>query len=207
MAQAAKLDLFKQHKQEYVARAEPALVTVAAAKYLTIDGCGSPGGEEFQAKIAALYGLAFTIKMSCKFAGGRDYKVCSLEALYSGGEAAFADTPREQWRWKLLIRTPTFIGAAELRSAKEALREKGKPPEFEGAKLETLREARCVQALHVGPYDDEERTVQAMKRLAADQGLALVGPHHEIYLSDPRRTAPERLRTIIRVPVRRADQP
>ena len=202
MAKNDKLDLYKTHKDEYAAPRKPTLVAAGPAKYLTVEGRGAPGGEEFQAKIGALYGLAFTMKMACKFGGGQDYKVCPLEALYFGDEDTFRRTPPDQWRWKLMIRTPQFIKAAELKSAKQALREKAKPPEFEQATLETLREGRCVHMLHVGPYDQEEQTLAAMKQLAADNGLTFAGPHHEIYLSDPRRVPPERLRTLLRMPVR-----
>jgi len=201
---AEKLDLHRKHKAEYVAPKSPALVEVKPAKYLAIDGKGAPGGEDFQAKIAALYSMAFTIKMARKFAG-RDYKVCGLESLYWAGRKGQdpAATPLDQWRWKLLIRVPGFIDETDLAKAAEALAAKGKPPAFKQVRIETLEEGPCVQVLHVGPYSDEGKTVARMMEFARAEGLTPRGRHHEIYLSDPRRVPPERLRTLLRQPVRR----
>ena len=205
MANTQKLDLHKEHKQEYVTPKTPKLVEVGPAKYLAIEGEGEPGGEVFQAKVKAMYGMAFTIKMTKKFAG-QDYKVCHLEGLWwgEGKGAEFFELPRDQWRWKLLIRVPEFIGPDDLKQARETLLKKGKGPEVIEVELETLAEGPCVQMLHVGPYSTEPETVEAMRRFAADNGLTLRGRHHEIYLSDPRRVAPERLRTILRQPTSRS---
>jgi hypothetical protein len=96
---------------------------------------------------------------------------------------------------------PEFITARDLKQTGATLKEKGKEPAAE-VRLETLREGRCVQVLHTGPYADEPATVTRMKALVEGQGLSFVGPHHEIYLSDPRRVAPEKLRTILRMPVK-----
>ncbi len=194
-----KLDLYTQHKSEYVTPKEPALVDVSPAKYLTIDGQGAPGGDAFEAAIGALYGRAFTIKMTKKFAG-RDYKVCHLEGLWGDDPTkCIFDQPKETWRWKLMIRVPDFITAQDLKHAAAKLREKGKPAD--GVKLETLREGKCIQVLHVGPYSDEGETGRRMLALEREKGLVQHGLHHEIYLSDPRRVPPERLRTILRQPV------
>ncbi len=203
MPKTEKLDMCKANKADYAANKKaPQLVKVSPAKYLTISGEGAPGGDVFNAQMAGLYGAAFTIKMTRKFAGKGDYKVSMLEGLWWGHGDDFFNEPRDTWCWKLLIRTPEFITAADLKQAKAALAAKGKPPEFKLVKLETIREGECVQMLHVGPYRDEPRTVEAMRTFAAGEGLAFAGTHHEIYLSDPRRVAPERLRTILRYPVR-----
>ena len=204
MAEAKKLDLYKEHKAEYVAKKTPALVKVAPARYLTIEGIGEPGGEDFQAKVQAMYGVAFTIKMTRKFVGKGDYKVCHLEGLWWAGanKHDFMSVPKDRWKWKLLIRVPEFISADDLSSAKAALREKGKPPEFEQVRLETIDEGPCVQMLHVGPYADEPASLAAMAAFAEEEGVAFHGLHHEIYLSDPRRVPPERVRTILRHPVK-----
>src|ERR1035437_11124039 len=101
-----KIDLYKLHKAEYAATQKPALVELKSATYLAISGQGAPGGELFTASIGALYGVAFTIKMTRKFAGKQDYAVCKLEGQWWGdGAQNFATLPREQWLWKLLIRT------------------------------------------------------------------------------------------------------
>jgi hypothetical protein len=198
-----KLDLYTVHKTEYVTPREPVLVKVGPAKYLAIEGQGAPGGEEFQAKIGALYNVTFTIKMAKKFAG-QDYTVCKLEGVWwaAGEHKEFMGLPKEQWRWKLMIRAPEFIGAKELQAAIAKLREKGKPAEVSSVKLENLKEGVCVQVLHVGPYDAEPASIVKMKEFASAKGLSFYGLHHEIYFSDPRRVAPAKLRTILRNPVR-----
>jgi hypothetical protein len=190
-----KVDLYKLHKADYVTPKEPVFVRIGAAKYLTVEGQGEPGGEMFQSMLGALYAAAYTIKMTKKFAG-QDYKVCGLEGLWWGFEGA-----RETWRWKLIIRVPEFIAARDLKDAVARLKEKGKGDLPEKVRLETIKEGRCVQMLHVGPYSAEPATVERMKAFAEASGLSLRGPHHEIYLSDPRRVAPEKLRTILRFPV------
>jgi hypothetical protein len=197
-AQAEKIDLYKLHKAEYVGPKEPVLVQVGPAKYLTAEGVGAPGGEKFQQAVGALYQVAYTTKMAKKFAG-QDYKVCQLEGLWWGIE--LMETP-DKWPWKLLIRVPDFISARDLKETAARLKEKGKGEPAVEVRLDTLKEGRCVQVLHTGPYANEPATVARMKALAESKGLAFVGPHHEIYLSDPRRVAPEKLRTILRMPVK-----
>jgi len=215
MSKTDKVDLYKEHKAEYVASVKaPALVEVSPARYLTVAGRGEPGDGAFTAAVAALYGAAFTIKMSRKFAGLRaasprqagkgDYKVCGLEGLWWGeGEGEFFNQPRQTWYWKLLIRTPDSITAADLKQAKAALAKRGKGPECQEVKLETIKEGLCVQMLHAGPYATEPQTISLMRQFAEGNGLTFHGLHHEIYLSDPRRVAPQRVRTILRIPVRR----
>ena len=198
-----KIDLYKQHKADYAATRKPALVDLKPASYLAISGQGAPGGPEFTDSIGALYGAAFTIKMTRKFAGKQDYGVCKLEGQWWGdGAQNFATLPCEQWRWKLLIRTPDFISDQDLRKAVAVLLKRGKAADVKRVQLETLAEGRCVQMLHVGPYEKECETVAVMKAFAEKQQLQFSGRHHEIYLSDPRRVAPERLKTILRQPVR-----
>jgi len=200
-----KLDLYKEHKEEYVARRKPVLVDAGPARYLAIEGHGEPGSEMFATRVGALYGVAFTIKMTRKLAGLGDYKVCHLEGLWWADKDGvdFLDVPRREWQWKLLIRTPDFVTAGDLRRAKETLRDRGKAPEAAEVKLARISEGRCVQMLHIGPYDAERETIAMMDAFAEEQGLVRKGLHHEIYLSDPRRVPPERLRTILRHPARR----
>lgn len=203
MAKTDKLDLFKQHKDDYKASAKaPAIVAPAAGTYLALAGRGEPGGDEFQARVGAMYAMAFTVKMTSKFVAGRDYKVAPLEALWwHDGDEEFSQVPPESWCWKLLIRTPEFIGEENLCDARAGLEAKGKGQFVSEVALEVLDEGPCVQMLHVGPYDREQITIDEMITFAATKGLILHDLHHEIYLSDPRRTAPERLKTILRHPV------
>jgi len=185
-----KIDLYKTHKAEYVAPKKPVIIECKAAQYLAIDGEGEPGGAGFETAIGALYNVAFTIKMAKKFAG-RDYAVCKLEGLFVKRE-----------KWTLLIRTPDFISAADLRKAQTMLKEKGKGPEVARVRLEKLNEGRCAQVLYVGPYPGIPAAINALHAFAESQKLRVHGTHHEIYLSDPRRVAPAKLKTILRAPVR-----
>jgi hypothetical protein len=200
-----KIDLYKQHKDQYTMAKKPVLVKMDEATYLTICGQGAPGGPEFSDKVGSLYGMAFTVKMTRKFAGLQDYVVSKLEAQwwFDGESQDFANAPKEQWNWRLMIRTPPLVEQKELDDAAKKLVEKGSASCPDQVKLEAVTEGLCVQMLHVGPYADEGRTICAMNAFAAQQGLTFHGRHHEIYLSDPRRIAPEKLKTILRVPVRR----
>jgi hypothetical protein len=197
-----KIDLYRLHKNDYAAPKKPVLLDIAPATYLTISGQGAPGGEQFTICIGALYGMAFTIKMTRKFAGQQDYAVCKLEGRWwSDSAACFTQLPQDQWQWQLCIRTPEFITQAELDTAAAVLVKRGKGAKVDRVGLETIAEGKCVQTLHVGPYDQEGRTAALMQTFAEKQGFAFHGRHHEIYLSDPRRVAPEKLKTILRRPV------
>ncbi len=202
-----KIDLFKQLKKtEYAQPKKPTIVDVAEGQYLSIAGSGRPGGDEFSMKVGALYAIAYTVKMTRKFDGLQDYVVGKLEAMWwtdSGPD--LTDVPQEEWNWKVMIRTPEIVKDAEVGQAAKTLLDKGKDSEVGEVKLESLAEGTCVQMLHVGPYDQEGETVSKMAAFAAEQGYELHGRHHEIYLSDPRRVPPEKLKTILRVPVRKAD--
>jgi hypothetical protein len=156
----------------------------------------------FSASIGALYGVAFTVKMARKFSGKQDYAVCKLEGQWwSDAEGDFMAAPKHAWQWKLLIRTPNFVTGKEVVGAIAALLKRGKAETIRFVRLESLSEGKCVQMLHVGPYDREHETLVSMKALADSNGLSFHGRHHEIYLSDPRRVAPEKLKTILRMPL------
>jgi hypothetical protein len=199
MKNVIRIDLFKEHKAEYKAPKKPQLVETTPAFYLAIEGQGEPGGEDFTSKIGAMYGMAFTVKMTRKSEGKGDYAICKLEACWQ-----FESDNQKDWRWVLMIRTPDMVEAADLAAAASKLEEKGKGDHVREVRLEKISEGRCVQMLHVGPYDKEVETVQNMEQFAREQGLEFHGEHHEIYISDPRRTPPERLKTILRRPVRKA---
>jgi len=204
-APIAKLDLYQIHKADYVAPREPVLIRMASASYLGIAGRGAPGGEAFQRAIGSLYSVAFTVKMASKTAG-RDYAVSKLEGLcWAESGRSLMVEPKDQWSWRLLIRTPDFIGEREIEAARKRLAEKGKDRLCMEVEPITLNENQCVQMLHSGPYDREPETVTRMEAFAGAQGCRLDGHCHEIYLSDPSRVAPEKLRTILRIPVRQVN--
>jgi hypothetical protein len=201
MPKQVKIDLYKKYRTEYVTPKDPVFVIVGPAKYLSITGRGAPGGEQFKSHVSALYSVAFTLKMAEKSAG-YDYKVCHLEGQWWAEDGAdFRSHQPKDWEWRLLIRVPDFIGPKEVEAAIRTVIAKGKAALASDIRLEELSEGRCVQVLHVGPYAEEKTAVDKMHLLAEEKGLHLRGPHHEIYLSDPNRVPPERLRTIVRYPV------
>ncbi len=146
--------------------------------------------------------MAFTAKMTRKFSGREDYAVSKLEAQWrSDSGPDFSGVSKDEWKWKLMIRTPGFVTRKDVAEAVAVLLKRGKGREVEQVGLESLSEGTCVQMLHVGPYEKEPETIGSMQAFASARRLSLRGPHHEIYLSDPRRVAPEKLKTILRIPV------
>jgi hypothetical protein len=199
-----KLDLHKLHKGEYAATPHPATVEIGTGRYLSICGRGRPGGREFQARAGALYGVAFTIKMARKQAGKGDYVVAGLEGQYWTDAAPTQPfgPPLDSMNWRLLIRTPQQVTERDLEAAVATLERRGKADGVRDVVLLSMAEGSCVQMLHVGPYEMEPETIGRMTAFAEERGLEVHGWHHEIYLSDPQRVPPERLRTILRLPVR-----
>ncbi len=189
----------------------PGIVDVPSACYVAVDGVGDPNeeGGAYQQALGLLYGISFTIKMAPKagvdLPGYFAYVVPPLEGFWSlDGEGGFDPARKADFAWTSCIRLPGFVTPEVFEWARrEAQRKKG--GDFSAARLMTLAEGRCVQRLYVGPYDDEPPAIEEMHRFAAEQGLRVdITPerrHHEIYLSDPRRCAPERLKTVIRLPV------
>ena len=195
-----KLDLYAQHKDEYVAKREPAFLRVGPARYLGITGKSKPGAEEFHRAAGALYSVAFTLKMACK-AAGRDHVVTKLEGLWWLDDPEETIGPMTTWNWQLLLRVPPYVTESDVHDTIEALVKKGKDDEVRRVQLLDLRENACVQMLHVGPYTDEHASIARLREFTARAGREFVGKHHEIYLSDPRRVKPDKLRTILRYPV------
>lgn len=196
---AAKVDVYAAHRNEYVAPRTPRLIRVRSARYLAIAGKGRPGANEFQESIGALYTVAYTIKMARKFSG-RDFAVSKLEGQYWWTDP-FGAMPPEECEWQLLIRVPAFVTEREVKAAATKLVQQGKSSRVADVELVHIDEGRCVQMLHVGPYDAEQATIKEMMSFATASGMRFVGRHHEIYLSDPRRVPVDRLRTILRQPV------
>ena len=201
----AKLDLHKLHRNEYAPAREPIVLVVADGRYLAVEGRGEPGGRAFQEKLGALYGMAFTIKMTRKHAGLGDYVVAGLEGQYWPDPGVSPlEAPLDTMNWRLMVRTPDTVTGEDLEAARRALRQKGRGSWVDHVVLVSMAEGPCVQMLHVGPYEKEPATIGTMVEFAQRQGFEVHGRHHEIYLSDPRRVPPERLRTILRLPVRKS---
>ena len=198
-----KIDLKKTHKQLFSAREAAKLVDVPPLRYFMIDGEGPPEDEAFQEAIQALYSTAYTLKFAQKKAGRTDFVVAPLEALWwSDDPRAFAENRREEWRWTAMVMQPDHVEDADIGDTLAELQRKGtRNPAHDRLRLETLEEGRAAQLLYVGPYNDMGPSVAELNAFAAAQGYQPNGRHHDIYLSDPRRTTPEKLKTILRQPV------
>ena len=209
-ARPSVVDLVKDNPTYFGARKSPRVERLRAATFLAIDGSGSPSGESFPQAIGALYGVAYTLKFALKEAGRPTFKVAPLEGLWWLGRTPtkapdfdiFHTTDPNAWRWRLLVMIPKGINAAKVAATGRALTKAKGESTFSKVRLQRLNEKRVVQLLHVGPYGRERPSLAALHGFAAEQGLSLRGPHHEIYLNNPQRTAPAKLRTILRYPVR-----
>ena len=199
-----KLDLIKKYRSYYTAKTEPEVVEIEEGTFLAIEGKGAPGGDEFQAKVGALYSLAYAIKNLMK-REGKDFKVAKLEGLWwVDSNKPYYEIPKEEWRWKLLIRQPEFVTQDTVEKAKQEVIKKKKLRLVKEVMLERMREGKCVQILHIGPYSTEPESIAKMKKLMEKENLVENGLHHEIYLvmSYPRKVPEEKLKTILRQPVR-----
>jgi hypothetical protein len=204
-------DVVKEHKPLYMPSAKhPAVVEVPDLAFLMVDGRGDPGtSEPFMDAMQALYSTAYTLKFSLKKTDpGRDFKVAPLEGLWwtdaTAPSTEALQQSRDDWNWTLMIAVPDAMTPDEVAAALEAAAKKKDLPAARLLRLERFEEGLAAQIMHLGPYAEEAPTIARLHAFAAEQGYELRGRHHEIYLGDPRRTAPERLKTVLRHPVRPA---
>ncbi len=199
-----KID-FKKTLDAYQAkRDELRLVDVPDLRYLMIDGHGDPNSSpEFTQAVEALYPVAYKLKFASKRELGRDYVVPPLEGLWWADDmdAFTSSRDKSQWDWTLLLMVPDWI-ERDLFTAAVAQAAASRPARLDDVRLESLAEGRCVQTLHIGSFDDEAGVLDRLHReVIPDKGLRMAGKQHEIYLSDFRKVAPEKQRTILRQPV------
>ncbi len=205
-------DFKKEYKEFYMPKDKPGIVTVPSMNFVAVRGSGDPNAEdgEYRQAIGMLYAVAFTIKMSKKsdhrIEGYFDYVVPPLEGFWwQEGVSGVDYSRKEDFKWISVIRLPGFVTKADFDWAADEA-ERKKKLDLSKAEFLTYEEGLCVQCLHVGSYDDEPATVERMHRFMEEQGYSLdiSGSrfHHEIYLSDARKTAPEKLRTVIRHPIK-----
>ncbi len=212
-----KLDFKKDSKELYNPSVQPSLVTVPAMRFLMVDGRGNPNeaGGDYQRAVELLYAVSYTIKMSKQGAfqpaGYVDFTVAPLEGLWWLDDDTTLDfSQKEKYCWTSMIRQPDFV-TQEVFEWARAARKKG--PDTAGLRLQSYDEGLCVQAMHIGAYDSEPETIRKMEEFMAHNALAsdLGSPssdgmprrHHELYLGDPRKLAPHKRRTILRLPVKR----
>ena len=206
-------DYKKEYKEFYMPPIEPTIVTVPPMNYIAVRGQGDPNDEdgEYKQAIGLLYGIAFTIKMSKKgnrqIEGYFDYVVPPLEGFWwQDGTNGIDYAHKENFKWISLIRLPDFVTKADFDWAVEQASKK-KKTDFSKAEFLSYDEGLCVQCMHIGSYDDEPATVETMHSFMQQQGYSLDISdkrfHHEIYLSDARKVSPDKLKTVIRHPIRK----
>jgi hypothetical protein len=200
-----KLDVKKQWKDLYGTKAGAIVaVNVPPLTYLMVDGEGDPNtAQSYQEAIEALYSLSYTLKFSLKKSPRAiDYGVMPLEGLWWADDPrVFSQAEKSSWKWTAMILQPDVIAQAEVDAAFEQVRKKKNPAALDRVRFATLEEGPSAQVLYIGAFSEEGPTIQRIHDFIHAAGKELRGKHHEIYLSDPRRTAPEKLKTIIRQPM------
>ena len=193
-----RIEFGKIHKDLYSASSKVKELVADKATFLSVEGKGEPGGPAFQEAIQKLYTVAYTTKFMLKSEARLDFAVSKLECLW---RIENPDTlPRSEWRWQLLIRIPEAVKSSDLKKAAAEIRRK-RELDVSGVVRLAWKEGRCLQIMHVGPYDEVGRSYQLLEGYARAEGLTAVCPAHEIYISDPRRVTPAKLKTIVRLPV------
>lgn len=204
----SKVDFKKTLKELYAPPKCFVMVDVPEMQFLMVDGHGDPNvAQEYQAALEALYAVAYKIKFISKRQLDRDYVVPPLEGLWWAEDMATFSSARDksQWDWTMMIMTPEWIAADIVAEAREQVRKSKNPAALGQVRLESYHEGLSVQIMHVGSYDEEGPTLLKLhEEFIPENGLVENGKHHEIYLGDPRRVAPEKLKTILRQPVREA---
>lgn len=199
---ADKVDLRRELKALYAPpKGKIVLVDVPPLGFLMVDGTGDPNSAPaYREAVEALYAVAYTLKFGMK-ASGRDFAVGALEGLWwAEDQAVFLTGDRAAWRWTMMIAVPDFVTPDAVDAAKAKAGGRKDLPAAAGLRLESFHEGMAVQTLYLGPYSGEGPTIAGLHAYIEGLGKRLHGKHHEIYLSDPRRTAPEKLRTVIRQP-------
>ena len=206
-------DYKKEYKEFYMPSQKPVIVDVPPMNYIAVRGMGDPNveGGDYKTAIGLLYGIAFTIKMSYKgthhIDGYFEYVVPPLEGFWHQAETEQIDYARKaDFEWISVIRLPDFVSKSDFDWAVSEA-EKKKKQDFSRVEFLTCHEGLCVQCMHIGSYDDEPETIQRMDAYAREMGydvdLTAERLHHEIYLSDPRRVEPSKLKTVIRHPIKK----
>ena len=193
-----KIDFKKTMKELYRATSKVEHVKPGEGTFLVVDGQGAPGGNEFQEVIRHLYSVAYTVKFSLKKAETMDFVVPPLEALWYDDPAEIPDV--SLWRWRTMIRVPESVNSEHIQAAHRTILKK-KGTDTTDVRLVKWKEGDSLQVLHIGPYNEVGPVYEELHSAALVENIALQLPGHEIYLSDPRRSAPEKLRTIVRMTI------
>ncbi|PLK46036.1 GyrI-like domain-containing protein [Emticicia sp. TH156] len=206
-----KLDLSKAYKAYYTATTKPRLVNIEAARFLSVLGKGDPSQPDYGTALQALYATAYALKFLYK-AKQKDFVVAKLEGLWWFDETtnsrvsmteAPQKIPRSEWQYRMLIRLPAFVAAEDIKITAENVAYKKQIARAASVELFEMEEGLCVQMLHIGPFDKEPESLLQIQAFSEARQLQRNGLHHEIYLSDFNKTAPEKLKTILREPVKK----
>jgi hypothetical protein len=198
---SARVDLVALHAEEYAAGRTPRVVPTTPARYLSLDGAGQVHGDLFLEQALELSALLRDLRARARREPGKDFRLPPLEALLGVPRAPGVEVdPRCAVPWKLLLRIPAFVRSSDLAALAGERAGNGRGPA--APRIEELREGRCIQALHLGPFAGVPGTVDRLRRAAADLDLAVRGRLHQVWLSDPARTSAEKHRTVVRLPVK-----
>ena len=206
-----KIDFKKELKQLYNPSAkEAAIVDVPPMNYLMVDGTGDPNtAQEYQEAIEALYAIAYALKFAIKKERAIDYGVMPLEGLWwTDDMARFSMENKDIWKWTAMIMQPEYVTTELVEPALEQVAKKKKLPALSKMRFESLHEGLSAQIMHIGPFSAEGPTVEKLHSFIKENGYefdGLIEKHHEIYLSDVRRVAPEKMKTVLRQPMKRKD--
>jgi hypothetical protein len=202
-----KIDFKKELKYLYYASSkEVKIIKVPEMKFLMIDGEGDPNtSKDFQIAVEALYSLSYTLKfMIKKDKVAIDYGVLPLEGLWWMDDMTkFSMENKDDWKWTMMIMQPKYVNVKLVHQATEQVSRKKELPSLEKVRFESFNEGLSAQILHIGTYDSEEPTIKGLHKYVKDNDYELRDKHHEIYLNDPGRTAPEKMKTILRQPIRK----
>ena len=202
----SKFDFKKDMKPLYnPPKGKFTIVDVPPLNFIMGDGDGNPGNNpRFQGLTEAMYGLAYTIKFKCK-ALGKDFVVAPMQGLWWADDMkAFSQGRKDDWSWTLMMAMPEWVNSEMIEESRQEIAQKKDLPALPDLRFENYHEGLSVHTMYLGAYADEGSTIAAMHQFAEEQGYALRGKHHEIYIGDPRRNTPEKLKTIIRQPIQKA---
>ena len=200
-----KVDLKKERKELYDPSAkEIAIVEVPRMNFLMIDGSGDPNTSlDYKYAIEALFSLSYMLKFMIKKTKSVDYTVMPLEGLWWADDMSKFAEDKSKWNWTAMIMQPEQVTKESVIKAIEELKKKKEMPGLSKIRFESFQEGSAAQIMYFGPFSDEGPTIQNIHEFIKTKGGTLIGKHHEIYLSDPRRVAPEKLKTILRQPMRK----
>lgn len=198
------LDIRKMYKKYYQPKpGRVEILEIPRMNFLMIDGTGNPNtSREYADSVSALYSIAYSQKFKINKSKGIDYNLLPLEGLWWMDDMElFSTDKKDEWKWTMMIQQPDLITGDEINSTILELEKKKPNPVYSRIRFEPFAEGLSAQIMHIGPYSAEKPTIDLLHRSITDQGYTLRAKHHEIYLGDPRKTAPEKLKTIIRQPV------